>query len=142
MAVPDPAGGVRRARATSASRRTSRSYGRRTTTTASACTTSRARDREAEVWVAASTTHAVGLVTFCPPGSPWREIGREDEGEFRMLAVDPAAQGIRRRRGPRAAVRGARPPGRRHRDGPVVAGDHGRRAPDLRAAGLRPCTRS
>ncbi|MFC7726857.1 GNAT family N-acetyltransferase [Nocardioides sp. GCM10028917] len=35
----------------------------------------------------------VGVVTYCPPGSPWREIGRDDEGEFRMLAVDPAAQG-------------------------------------------------
>jgi ribosomal protein S18 acetylase RimI-like enzyme len=36
----------------------------------------------------------VGNVTYCPPGSPWREIGREHEGEFRMLAVDPAAQGV------------------------------------------------
>jgi GNAT superfamily N-acetyltransferase len=35
----------------------------------------------------------LGNVTYCPPGSPWREIGRDDEGEFRMLAVDPDARG-------------------------------------------------
>jgi GNAT superfamily N-acetyltransferase len=51
------------------------------------------RDAQAEVWVAVDDDRLLGLVTFCPPGSPWREIGREDEGEFRMLAVDPAAQG-------------------------------------------------
>ena len=55
------------------------------------------RDAQAEVWVAVESEGAhdrvVGVVTYCPPGSPWREIGREDEGEFRMLAVDPAAQG-------------------------------------------------
>lgn len=51
------------------------------------------RDVEAEVWVAVDGDRVLGNVTYCPPGSPWREIGREDEGEFRMLAVDPAAQG-------------------------------------------------
>ncbi len=51
------------------------------------------RDAQAEVWVAALDDRVVGVVTYCPPGSPWREIGREEEGEFRMLAVDPAAQG-------------------------------------------------
>lgn len=60
------------------------------------------RDREAEVWVAADTLadgaatrpRVVGCVTFCPPGSPWREIATDDsEGEFRMLAVAPAARG-------------------------------------------------
>jgi GNAT superfamily N-acetyltransferase len=51
------------------------------------------RDAAAEVWVAVVDDRVVGNVTYCPPGSPWREIGREDEGEFRMLAVDPAAQG-------------------------------------------------
>ncbi|MDZ5662563.1 GNAT family N-acetyltransferase [Nocardioides sp. S-58] len=51
------------------------------------------RDAEAEVWVAVDGDRLLGNVTFCPPGSPWREIGRSDEGEFRMLAVDPAAQG-------------------------------------------------
>ena len=51
------------------------------------------RDAQAEVWVAALEDRVVGVVTYCPPGSPWREIGRDDEGEFRMLAVDPVAQG-------------------------------------------------
>ncbi|CAA9381815.1 MAG: Acetyltransferase [uncultured Nocardioides sp.] len=52
-----------------------------------------ARDAQAEVWVAVDGDRLLGLVTYCPPGSPWREIGRVDEGEFRMLAVDPTAQG-------------------------------------------------
>ena len=43
------------------------------------------RDAQAEVWVAVESEGAldrvVGVVTYCPPGSPWREIGREDEGE-------------------------------------------------------------
>lgn len=52
------------------------------------------RDREAEVWVALDDDGAVlGNVTYCPPGSHWREISRGAEGEFRMLAVSPAAQG-------------------------------------------------
>jgi ribosomal protein S18 acetylase RimI-like enzyme len=53
------------------------------------------RDREAELWVAADeeTGDVLGTVTLCPTGSPWREIGTDDEAEFRMLAVDPAAQG-------------------------------------------------
>lgn len=51
------------------------------------------RDAQAEVWVAVDGDRVLGNVTYCPPGSPWREIGREDEGEFRMLAVAPAAQG-------------------------------------------------
>ena len=51
------------------------------------------RDAQAEVWVAVVDDAVVGNVTYCPPGSPWREIGRDDEGEFRMLAVAPAAQG-------------------------------------------------
>ncbi len=54
-----------------------------------------ARDREAELWVAtASETDdtVLGTVTVCHDGSPWRELGRGDEGEFRMLAVAPQAQ--------------------------------------------------
>ncbi len=35
----------------------------------------------------------VGTVTDPPPGSRYREIGGDDEGEFRMLAVAPSAQG-------------------------------------------------
>jgi ribosomal protein S18 acetylase RimI-like enzyme len=51
------------------------------------------RAREAEVWVAVEGEHVLGSVTFVPPGSPYREIAHDDEGEFRMLAVDPAARG-------------------------------------------------
>jgi ribosomal protein S18 acetylase RimI-like enzyme len=53
------------------------------------------RDREAELWVATpdDSEEILGTVTITPPGSPWREIAREGEGEFRMLAVSPAARG-------------------------------------------------
>jgi ribosomal protein S18 acetylase RimI-like enzyme len=51
------------------------------------------RDAEAELWVAEAEGVLLGCVTLCPPGSPWREIARDDEGEFRMLAVAPEAQG-------------------------------------------------
>ena len=52
------------------------------------------RDREAELWVAddEETGEILGAVTLCPVGSPWREIGADDEGECRMLAVSPTAQ--------------------------------------------------
>lgn len=54
-----------------------------------------ARFREAELWVAVDEDddHVLGSVTVCPEGSPWREIGLVGEGEFRMLAVAPDAQG-------------------------------------------------
>lgn len=54
-----------------------------------------AKDRAAyaEVWVATLGGIAVGTVTFCPPGSAYREIATETQGEFRMLAVSPAARG-------------------------------------------------
>lgn len=53
------------------------------------------RDQQAEVWVAVDddTQRVLGAVTICPPDSTWREIAGADEGEFRMLAVDPGAQG-------------------------------------------------
>lgn len=51
------------------------------------------RDAEAQVWVAVDDGTVLGCVTHCPPGSTWREIGRDDEGEFRMLAVLPDARG-------------------------------------------------
>jgi ribosomal protein S18 acetylase RimI-like enzyme len=51
------------------------------------------RAREAEVWVAVDGDEVLGSVTFAVPGSPFREIARDDEGEFRMLAVAPAARG-------------------------------------------------
>jgi len=53
------------------------------------------RDREAELWVAQDDGVLLGTVTVCPEGSAWRELAAPGEGEFRMLAVDPAA----RRRG-------------------------------------------
>lgn len=53
-----------------------------------------ARDTEAEVWVAADESgEVVGTVTWCPTGSPLREIAADDEAEFRMLAVAPDHQG-------------------------------------------------
>ena len=51
------------------------------------------RDRDAELWVAVEDGDVLGSVASCPPGSPWREIGQPHEGEFRMLAVAPPAQG-------------------------------------------------
>jgi ribosomal protein S18 acetylase RimI-like enzyme len=53
------------------------------------------RDRQAELWVATpdDSDEILGTVTIAPPGSPWREVGRDGEGEFRMLAVAPTAQG-------------------------------------------------
>ncbi|MBF4160878.1 GNAT family N-acetyltransferase [Nocardioides acrostichi] len=54
-------------------------------------TASRARD--ADLWVASEQSAVAGCVTTCPPGSPWRELARDGEAEFRMLAVAPDAQG-------------------------------------------------
>lgn len=51
------------------------------------------RAAAAEVWVAVADGALLGSVTFCPVGSTYREIGRDDEGEFRMLAVSPSARG-------------------------------------------------
>jgi ribosomal protein S18 acetylase RimI-like enzyme len=53
------------------------------------------RDREAELWVATpdDSEEVLGTVTVTPAGSPWREIARDGEGEFRMLAVAPYARG-------------------------------------------------
>ncbi len=51
------------------------------------------RARAAELWVAVDGDRLLGSVTCCPPGSSYREVSRPDEGEFRMLAVDPDARG-------------------------------------------------
>jgi ribosomal protein S18 acetylase RimI-like enzyme len=52
------------------------------------------RGEKAELWVAVDAhERLLACVTFTPPGSPYREISREGEGEFRMLAVDPSARG-------------------------------------------------
>ncbi len=55
------------------------------------------RARNAQLLVAADTADdaVLGAVAFTPPGSSWAELAGPDEGEFRMLAVAPAA----RRRG-------------------------------------------
>jgi ribosomal protein S18 acetylase RimI-like enzyme len=56
---------------------------------------SEARDLEAELWVAVAPDDrdVLGTVTVCREGSVWREIAVAGEGEFRMLAVAPQAQG-------------------------------------------------
>lgn len=59
-----------------------------------------ARAADAELLVADLDGALVGTVTFCPEGSRFREVARPGEGEFRMLAVAPAA----RRRGAAAAL--------------------------------------
>ncbi|MDQ4086377.1 MAG: GNAT family N-acetyltransferase [Actinomycetota bacterium] len=52
------------------------------------------RAEKAELWVAVDPDQNVlGSVTFCPDGSPYRELARDGEGEFRMLGVDPSARG-------------------------------------------------
>jgi ribosomal protein S18 acetylase RimI-like enzyme len=52
------------------------------------------RVREAEVLVAVDDDGRVlGCVTFAHPGTVWAEVARAGEGEFRMLAVAPPAQG-------------------------------------------------
>lgn len=48
---------------------------------------------DGELVVARADGEVVGTVTFCPPGSPLRELSRDGEAEFRMLAVSPAARG-------------------------------------------------
>jgi GNAT superfamily N-acetyltransferase len=50
------------------------------------------RAADAQVLIAAGE-RVLGTVTFVPEGGPMGEIAAADETEFRMLAVDPAAQG-------------------------------------------------
>jgi ribosomal protein S18 acetylase RimI-like enzyme len=54
------------------------------------------RAEEAELWVAVDrgTGAVLGSSTYCPAGSPYREIARDDEGEFRMLGVSGRARGL------------------------------------------------
>lgn len=53
------------------------------------------RAEKAELWVALDSTGSLaGTVTYCPVGSPFRELATDDEGEFRMLAVSPTARGL------------------------------------------------
>lgn len=51
------------------------------------------RARDAELWVAVDGEQVLGSVTFCLPGTPWAELSRAGEGEFRMLGVAPHARG-------------------------------------------------
>ncbi|BCB81651.1 GNAT family N-acetyltransferase [Phytohabitans flavus] len=47
-----------------------------------------------EIYVAVDADDTVlGAVTFVLPGSPYAELSGPGEAEFRMLAVDPVAQG-------------------------------------------------
>jgi ribosomal protein S18 acetylase RimI-like enzyme len=50
------------------------------------------RATDAELVVAADGEQLLGTVTFCLPGTPWAEIARPGEAEFRMLAVSPDAR--------------------------------------------------
>jgi ribosomal protein S18 acetylase RimI-like enzyme len=50
------------------------------------------RARSAELLVA-TDEQLLGTITFVRDGGPMGEIARDDETEFRMLAVSPAAQG-------------------------------------------------
>ncbi|RLV57053.1 GNAT family N-acetyltransferase [Aeromicrobium phragmitis] len=50
--------------------------------------------RADDVVVATAGDEVLGAVTWCPPGSPHREVAQaDDEGEFRALAVDPEHRG-------------------------------------------------
>lgn len=52
------------------------------------------RASRAELWVAVERDAVLGTVTYCPPGSPLRELAMAPhQTEFRMLAVDPKARG-------------------------------------------------
>jgi ribosomal protein S18 acetylase RimI-like enzyme len=51
-----------------------------------------ARAQTARILVAADGGPPLGCVTLILGDGPWREVSGPDEGEFRMLAVDPAAQ--------------------------------------------------
>jgi ribosomal protein S18 acetylase RimI-like enzyme len=53
----------------------------------------RAVDTEVLVAVSGEAGQVVGAVSFVRPGSRYAELAGPDEAEFRMLAVDPAAQG-------------------------------------------------
>ncbi|MFZ0140419.1 MAG: GNAT family N-acetyltransferase [Aeromicrobium sp.] len=52
------------------------------------------RVRDGVLIVAVDGEELLGTVTWCPPGSPFREIStRDDQGEFRTLSVAPEARG-------------------------------------------------
>lgn len=51
------------------------------------------RASHAEVWIAESDGRPVGTVMLTAPTQRYTEVADEGELEFRMLAVDPSAQG-------------------------------------------------
>ncbi len=52
------------------------------------------RGRDGSLIVAADGDHLVGTVTWCPPGSPFRELATGDRhGEIRTLSVLPDGRG-------------------------------------------------
>ncbi|MBC7629937.1 GNAT family N-acetyltransferase [Aeromicrobium sp.] len=52
------------------------------------------RGRDGHLLVAVDGEELLGTTTWCPPGSPYRELATQDhQGEFRTLAVSPAARG-------------------------------------------------
>ena len=52
------------------------------------------RAQQADLWVAVDEAGVMlGTVTWCPPGSPCRELASPEESEFRTLAVAPAGRG-------------------------------------------------
>lgn len=54
----------------------------------------RSRARDATLLVAVDEAGSlVGTVTYVRPGEPYAEVSRPGEAEFRMLGVDPRAQG-------------------------------------------------
>ena len=81
------------------------------------------RATEAELWVAsAENGDILGTVTWCPPGSPWRQLAlRDDQAEFRMLSVAPAG---RRRGVGRAMVEACLSRARRDQMSEVVIWSH------------------
>ncbi len=51
------------------------------------------RARDGVLMVAVDGNHLLGTVTWCPPGSPFRELStHDDQAEFRMLSVAPEAR--------------------------------------------------
>ncbi|NKY51997.1 GNAT family N-acetyltransferase [Nocardia vermiculata] len=51
------------------------------------------RAKDAEVLVAVRDSEVVGSLTIARPGTPYADIARPGELEFRMLAVSPQARG-------------------------------------------------
>ncbi len=52
------------------------------------------RSRDALLLVAVDGDELLGTVTWCPPGSPFRELATEEhQGEIRTLSVSPDARG-------------------------------------------------